>query len=512
MSSSLSCSKGPPPASTNSSSSSSPDNVRPSTNNRTSASLVENQQDSSESFESLEEYFVKQQKGIRTIVAMSIGLDNGRKGKFGEDMFENDDRFPQQLNKRRSNKQNKDQPKKWKPSVNILVGEIKRRKKEYYKSNKGSSEMKKDKAFEWLIEHPINFSSHIKWVLKKINEFFDATAAAKKEVIDTRRDQWHGVVPFLRMIHCIFDFDDIRAALQKSFTVMTRTEIDGRYDDDHARDNPWEMIAEKWNDPEYNIKTSVYGHLHNDYRQTIDLSHSKVAGMGTLTPDKAKKKFYKLKNEMVIVKMKWERSGNGDGSFLEENAKEIDLEARSLINGSDMVNFLGGASSSVLYLWKKAQETDFVSAVCQQLDINSSLDTERSGNVCTELVSPVQVRKKVKMERKKDEEEKQRSEQRMEKVIAEGNEMLKESTLEIKKSNEHHAEANKEKALLRKQQMAIDLVSRIKACEEKIEMLEDKLDDMVQTKLSHKYRRFQERKKRAEDELEELKKTLEQYE
>ena len=115
------------------------------------------------------------------------------------------------------------------------------------------------------------------------------------------------------------------------------------------------------------------------------------------------------------------------------------------------------------------------------------------------------------MERKKDEEEKERSKQRMEKVMVEGNVMLKESTLEIKKSNLHHAEANKEKVLLWKQQMAIDLVSRIKACKEKIEMMEDKLDDMTQTKLSHKYQRFQERKKKAEDELEELKKKLEQY-
>ena len=115
MSSSLSSSSGPPPVSTNSSSSSSPDDACPSTINQTSASLVENQQDSSESFESLEDYFVKQEKGIRTIVAMSIGLDNGRKGRFGEDMFENDDRFTQQTNKRRTNKQKRTVPKNGSP-------------------------------------------------------------------------------------------------------------------------------------------------------------------------------------------------------------------------------------------------------------------------------------------------------------------------------------------------------------------------------------------------------------
>ena len=458
LSNSSSSSGPPPPISSNPSSSSSSDDCP--INAKTSASLVEGSaaQDSTEPCGSLEDFFTKQQKGIMTVVAMSIGLDNGRGGRFDEKQFDEDDRFPSQSKKKSSGQ-------KWKPPVTALVAEIKRRKKEYHQGIKGSSDMSKTKSYEWLLAQPINVSCHINWVQNKMKKFLDATSAAQKEVIDMRRDQWHGVIPFLRLIHCIFDFEHIRAALQKSFTVMTRAEIDGRFNNDHARENPWEMIAEKWNDPDFNVQTSVYSHLHNDYTKAIDLSHSKVAAMGTLTPDKAKKKFYKLKNEMVIVKMKWERSGNGDGSFLEETANEFDVDERELINGSDISTFIGGASSSVLYLWKKAKETDFVSAVCQQLGIDSSLDTERSGNECKELVSPVQVRKRFKMERKKDEEEKERSEQRMDKVMAEGNEMLKESTKEIKKSNLHHAEANKEKVLFRKQQMAIDLTSRIKACE-----------------------------------------------
>jgi len=104
------------------------------------------------------------------------------------------------------------------------------------------------------------------------------------------------------------------------------------------------------------------------------------------------------------------------------------------------------------------------------------------------------------------------AEQRIEKVMAEGNAMLKDSTIEIRKSNEHHAESNKEKKLLRNQQMAIDLSSCIREYKNKIEMLEDKLDKMTLSKLSHKYRRFEDRKKKAEDELDKLKKKLEQYE
>jgi len=119
-----------------------------------SASLVEQSssqsslthQDSTQSLEMLEKYFIKQEKGVMTVLAMSVGLDNRSGGKFGDDGFEKDDRLPQQSKNKRSNKQ-----KKWKPTQNTLVNEIKRRKKEYYPSNKGSSKMSKKKALDWLL-------------------------------------------------------------------------------------------------------------------------------------------------------------------------------------------------------------------------------------------------------------------------------------------------------------------------------------------------------------------------
>ena len=64
-----------------------------------SASLVEQssltQQDSTQSLELLEKYFIEQEKGVMTVLAMSVGLDNGSGGRFGDDQFEKDDRFPQ---------------------------------------------------------------------------------------------------------------------------------------------------------------------------------------------------------------------------------------------------------------------------------------------------------------------------------------------------------------------------------------------------------------------------------
>ena len=78
------------------------------------ASLVEQssltQQDSAQSLELLEKYFIEQEKGVMTALAMSVGVINGYGGRLGDNEFEKDDRLPQQ-SKKRGNKQ-----KKWKPT------------------------------------------------------------------------------------------------------------------------------------------------------------------------------------------------------------------------------------------------------------------------------------------------------------------------------------------------------------------------------------------------------------
>jgi len=113
-----------------------------------------------------------------TVVAMSIGLDNSRGGRFGKNQFEKDNRFPSQSKKKGS--KTKSDGQKWKPSVTMMVAEIKRRKKEYYTLSKGLSDMTKHKAFDWLLAQPINDSTHIKWVQNKMRKILDATIAGSR--------------------------------------------------------------------------------------------------------------------------------------------------------------------------------------------------------------------------------------------------------------------------------------------------------------------------------------------
>ena len=197
------------------------------------------------------EFYNKVEGGepFQNVVAMAIGLDNGLGGRYGETLnLEDDNRFPSVSSSTDKKKKKRKTNIKWKPTVSGLVDEIKRRKKEYYE-NKGRSEMSKKSAIEWLLEHPIKKKAHIDIVQEKMAAFFDAIKAVEEEKASSKRDQWGGIIPFLRLIHCLLDSNEIRSALQLSFTVMTREELDGRNNEEIARPCPWAMAADKWNDP-----------------------------------------------------------------------------------------------------------------------------------------------------------------------------------------------------------------------------------------------------------------------
>ena len=140
-----------------------------------------------------DDFFLKAEgESFQHIVAMSIGLENGIGGRFGESMnIEDDSRFPSTSSgtdgKKKKKKKGSKQTK-WKPNVSGLAEEIKRRKKAYYTNIKGRSEMTKKKAMEWLLEHPITDASHIAFVKAKMNAFFEATKAVEEEKENAKRD------------------------------------------------------------------------------------------------------------------------------------------------------------------------------------------------------------------------------------------------------------------------------------------------------------------------------------
>ena len=181
---------------------------------------------------------------------------------------------------------------------------------------------------------------------------------ATAETIARTRDQWSGIIPFLRIIHRITDFDSIREALLLSFQVMNRPELDGQHNENIRRNDPWVLIADKWNDTNYNLGSKTYPELHEEFTNEIDIGHAKVAGMGELTPEKAKQKYMKMKSQMVIVRSKWRASGNGEGSIQKSRETSVDADSIEdqmddaelvLMDANDKKNFLNGYSPSILY-------------------------------------------------------------------------------------------------------------------------------------------------------------------
>ena len=249
---------------------------------------------------------------------------------------------------------------------------------------------------------------------------------------------------------------------------------------------------------EYEVTSSAYHHLHDEFRHPMNLNHSNVNGMGHLSPDKAKQKFTKLKNNLVLVKTNWAASGNGDGAVLREreieygsDGEELDEEESEILtcNGCDMKNFLKGFSPAVLYLWKKAAEFDFVAVVCQQLDEGCALDSS-NGNVA--LITPS--KRKKRKGRSVEGEEGEEQFEKLEKVLSESNECMKDSTNKM---------------------MAMDIAATVRELQTKVEGYEDKLDELGTNEeelASARYCRILERKKNALDEINLLKIKLEQYE
>ena len=168
---------------------------------------------------------------------------------------------------------------------------------------------------EWLTSHKLTNERDVTFILQEVKSFLSEVADAIAEKNRLKRDQWSGIAPYLHLIHCLVDFDKTRAAFQLSFKTMSRIELDNQKSVGFQCDCPWLLMSDKWNDKEFNLESDTYPSLHDDFNQAIDISHNAVSKMGVCTPDKAKEKYSKMKNDLLIVKMNWEKSGNGDGTL-----------------------------------------------------------------------------------------------------------------------------------------------------------------------------------------------------
>ena len=84
--------------------------------------------------------------------------------------------------------------------------------------------MKLSVALDWLVENSILGDDDKAFVLDKVVSFLKVSSevAAGKP---SGSQKWVGIVPCLRLVHCITDEDDAKASFLKSFSVRTRKKV-----------------------------------------------------------------------------------------------------------------------------------------------------------------------------------------------------------------------------------------------------------------------------------------------
>lgn len=182
---------------------------------------------------------------------------------------------------------------------------------------------KLDKLLEWLDSHPICAEDDIEYLRATVNN-------RKKEVEDTtqfsasnntaEQRNWTGKQPHLRLIHCLIDNDEVKQAyLRRNDIPQGRLHIDNRNSVEKRNKSVWEMMADQFNDPDFNPVTEELPMLHSDFINSEDIGYSTVEDISQATPEKCQSKFTAMILQMNRCITKWERSGQGEGGHLDSN-------------------------------------------------------------------------------------------------------------------------------------------------------------------------------------------------
>ena len=178
--------------------------------------------------------------------------------------------------------------------------------------------------------------------------------------------------------------------------------------------NIWTMVEKKWNDADYLPVTSLKPETHSDFAQPIYCAFEAVSHMQPATPEKVEEKWNSINLALKRVIQNWERSGQGEGGFInEEDVRDVDEEDDSGEENDDdrsyggksasfgslterppqslelRRNFVDGRSTYLLYLWDMLCEHDLFQSSMQQLK-----DGIGSGNGHSEVPSVIRGKRK----------------------------------------------------------------------------------------------------------------------
>lgn len=270
-----------------------------------------------------------------------------------------------------------------KPSNKELVTEVCRRQKLFAESagavgNKQFMMKPKNKPrevlLEWLNEWPISEKDCVMFLTSEAHRIEMLLQAAidegRETAIAMNHGAWSGSTPYLRLIHCLTDCDVTRKAYLNRNNVKQREELDAANSPIRPKTG-YEIIAEKWNDPDFNPVTQVSS-CHSDFAMSIDLSHSTIAALNAADALGIQNRLSNIRVNLLRMIDQWEQSGQGDGGRIPESDCDRPsgwgkLEGRTQEALDNRANFLGGAPSWYLYFWELADTYQLLVSTLQRL-------------------------------------------------------------------------------------------------------------------------------------------------
>jgi hypothetical protein len=142
------------------------------------------------------------------------------------------------------------------------------------------------------------------------------------------------------------------------------------------------MMAVKWNDPLFSPSLILMGELHSDFGGQIVIDHDVISDLTVATAEKVKDKWSGLLHGLKQQIEKWERSGQGDGGYIDDDAfgdddedetrrpahKFGELSNRSQGALDSRAAFFRDKESYLLYLWEVLECNGLLVSSMQRLN------------------------------------------------------------------------------------------------------------------------------------------------
>ena len=248
------------------------------------------------------------------------------------------------------------------------------------------------KATEWLTENPIIGDKEVAFIRGTIAIRIEVAERAGRAAVtptassNSGGGSWIGKYPHLRLIHSIIDDNDIKRAYLARLNVPSgRMALENCNTPAARESNVWQMVANKWNDPRFLPITSLKPDTHSDFSLPIALSYESVSKLQPATVEKVEERW----NAMILALKRgiqnWERSGQGDGGFTEEDEiggndkdEDDDIDNGNIPQFGSLKqrprraldlrrNFFDGRATYLLYLWDMLEEHGLLESSIQQL-------------------------------------------------------------------------------------------------------------------------------------------------